>query len=129
MNTLQAFLIAILEGLTEYLPILDSPHGFFSVRILEFKKTILSNFFRFLFNSALFWLLLCIEKKFFDFSTRSVAVFYLKLIYAVIPALILGKLFDENRSCARDPIPIAIVLILGGVILLLLTVVFKSYNC
>jgi undecaprenyl-diphosphatase len=71
---------------------------------------------------ALYW------KKFFDFSSRSVAIsFYLKLIYAVIPALVLGKLFDDKiEAILGDPIPIAIVLILGGVILLFIDSRFQS---
>jgi undecaprenyl-diphosphatase len=55
-------------------------------------------------------------RKFFDFSKFN---FYIKLAAAVIPALILGKLFDDKiDTVLGNPIPIAIVLILGGIILL-----------
>jgi hypothetical protein len=66
----------------------------FSVRILEFKRRFCQTF-QFLFNSALFWPLLLLE-KIFDFSTRGVASVLPQTYYAVIPALILGKLFDEK---------------------------------
>lgn len=53
--------------------------------------------------------------------------FYTKLAFAVIPALVLGKLFDDKiEAVLGDPIPIAIVLILGGVILLFVDQHFKD---
>jgi undecaprenyl-diphosphatase len=96
MNTLQAFLIAILEGLTEYLPFLDTAHMVFLSSYFEFKKTILSNFSGFYSirrYSALYW------KNFSISPPKCCHPFYLKLIYAVIPALILGKLFDKIKLC------------------------------
>jgi undecaprenyl-diphosphatase len=55
-------------------------------------------------------------KKFFDFSKIN---FYIKLACAVIPALVLGKIFDDKiDAILGNPIPIAIVLILGGIVLL-----------
>ena len=66
----------------------------------------------------LFW------KKFFDFKSYQ---FYIKLVLAVIPALILGKLFDDKiEAVLEKPIPIAIVLILGGVVLVFIDRVFKN---
>ena len=63
-------------------------------------------------------------KKFFDFSKFN---FYIKLICAVIPALVLGKLFDDMiEEVLGNPIPIAIVLILGGVILLFIDSRFQT---
>jgi undecaprenyl pyrophosphate phosphatase UppP len=44
MNTLQAFLIAILEGLTEYLPISSTAHMVFSVRILNSRRRFCQTF-------------------------------------------------------------------------------------
>ena len=55
-------------------------------------------------------------KKFFDFTKIN---FYIKLACAVIPALVLGKIFDDKiDAILGNPIPIAIVLILGGIVLL-----------
>jgi undecaprenyl-diphosphatase len=48
-------------------------------------------------------------------------------VCAVIPALVLGKLFDDKiEAVLGDPIPIAIVLILGGVILLFIDSRFQN---
>ena len=129
MNTLQAFLIAVIEGLTEYLPVSSTAHmvflsSYFGIQQDDFVKLfqVSIQFGAILAVVALYW------KKFFDFSSKSVAIsFYLKLIYAVIPALVLGKLFDDKiEAILGDPIPIAIVLILGGVILLFIDSRFQS---
>ena len=67
---------------------------------------------------ALYW------KKFFDFRNLK---FYLKLALAIVPALILGMLFDDKiEAVLEKPIPIAIVLIAGGVILLFIDQLFKK---
>ena len=64
----------------------------------------------------LFW------KKFFNFKSFD---FYIKLGLAVIPALVLGKLFDDKiEAILEKPIPIAIVLIVGGVVLLFIDRIF-----
>jgi undecaprenyl-diphosphatase len=66
---------------------------------------------------ALYW------KKFFDFKST---LFYVKLALAIVPALILGLLFDEKiESMLEKPIPIAVILIFGGVILLFIDRLFK----
>ncbi len=65
-------------------------------------------------------------KKFFDFKNFNFN-FYIKLAFAVIPALVLGKLFDDKiEAVLGNPIPIAIVLVLGGVILLFIDKMFKT---
>jgi undecaprenyl-diphosphatase len=64
------------------------------------------------------------RKKFIDFKSYQ---FYVKLAIAVIPALILGKLFDEKiEEILEKPIPIAVVLILGGLIFLFIDRLFKK---
>jgi undecaprenyl-diphosphatase len=63
-------------------------------------------------------------KKFFDFSKFN---FYIKLACAVVPALVLGKLFDDKiEAILGDPIPITIVLILGGIVLLFIDKYFQN---
>jgi undecaprenyl-diphosphatase len=78
---------------TNWIPSYPVPHGFFQF-VFWIQEDDFVKLFRFLFNLGLS-LLLCIE-KIFDFSTRSVASVLPQKFYAVIPALILGKLFDEK---------------------------------
>jgi undecaprenyl-diphosphatase len=125
MNYLQAILIAIVEGLTEYLPVSSTAHmiftsSFFGIQEDDFVKLfqVSIQFGAILAVVVLYW------KKFFDFSKIN---FYIKLACAVVPALILGKLFDDKiDAILGNPIPIAIVLILGGVVLLFIDNQFKN---
>jgi undecaprenyl-diphosphatase len=125
MNTLQAILIAIMEGLTEYLPVSSTAHmvflsSYFGIQEDDFVKLfqVSIQFGAILAVVALYW------KKFFDFSKFN---FFIKLAFAVIPALALGKLFDDAiEAVLGDPIPIAIVLILGGIVLLFIDSKFQN---
>ena len=125
MDLFQAIVLAILEGLTAYLPISSTGHmifasSYFNIQNDDFVKLfqVSIQFGAILAVVALYW------KKFFDFSKFN---FYIKLICAVIPALVLGKLFDDKiEAVLGDPIPIAIVLILGGIILLFVDSRFQN---
>jgi undecaprenyl-diphosphatase len=125
MDFFQALILAIIEGLTEYLPISSTGHmifasSYFNIQNDDFVKLfqVSIQFGAILAVVFLYW------KKFFDFSKFN---FYIKLICAVIPALVLGKLFDDMiEEVLGNPIPIAIVLILGGVILLFIDSRFQT---
>ena len=125
MNTLQAILIAILEGVTEYLPVSSTAHmvflsSYFGIQEDDFVKLfqVSIQFGAILAVVALYW------KKFFDFSKLS---FFIKLACAVVPALVLGKLFDDAiEAVLGNPIPIAIVLIVGGIVLLFIDSKFQN---
>lgn len=125
MELLHVILIAIIEGLTEYLPVSSTAHmifvsSYFGIQEDDFVKLfqVSIQFGAILAVVFLYW------RKFFDFSKFQ---FYIKLAAAVIPALILGKLFDDKIDAVLgNPIPIAVVLILGGVILLFVDNRFKN---
>jgi undecaprenyl-diphosphatase len=125
MNTFQAILIAILEGVTEYLPVSSTAHmvflsSYFGIQEDDFVKLfqVSIQFGAILAVVALYW------KKFFDFSKLS---FFIKLACAVVPALVLGKLFDDAIEVVLgNPIPIAIVLIVGGIVLLFIDSKFQN---
>jgi undecaprenyl-diphosphatase len=125
MTTIQAFILAIIEGITEYLPISSTGHmifasSYFGIQNDDFVKLfqVSIQFGAILAVVALYW------KKFFDFSKFN---FYIKLACAVIPALVLGKLFDDKiESVLGNPIPIAIVLIVGGIVLLFIDSRFQN---
>lgn len=125
MNTIEAIIIAIIEGLTEYLPISSTAHMGFTASLLGIEE---SEFLKMFQVSIQFGAILSVVvlywKKFFDFSNLN---FYIKLICAVIPALILGKLFDDKiEAVLGNQIAISIVLILGGIILLFADNWFKN---
>ena len=117
MDIFQAILIAIIEGLTEYLPVSSTGHMIFASSIFGIQEDDFVKLFQISIQfGAILAVVVLYWKKFFDFSKFS---FFIKLGFAVIPALILGKLFDDKiEAVLEHPVPIAIVLIVGGVILL-----------
>lgn len=125
MNYLEAILIAIIEGLTEYLPISSTAHMGFLAALMgmpegEFLKMfqVSIQFGAILSVVVLYW------RKFFDFSNIN---FYLKLCIAVLPALVLGYLFDDKiEAVLGNQIAISSVLILGGIVLLFVDKWFKN---
>jgi undecaprenyl-diphosphatase len=125
MDVFQAIIIAIIEGITEYLPVSSTGHmifasSYFGIEKEEFVKLfqVSIQFGAILAVVVLYW------KKFFDFSKLQ---FFIKLACAVVPALILGKLFDDKiEAVLEHPTPIAMVLIIGGIILLFVDRFFKN---
>jgi undecaprenyl-diphosphatase len=125
MDFIQAIILAIVEGLTEFLPISSTAHMIFTSAIYGTEKDEFVKMFQvsiqfgaILSVVALYW------KKFFDFKSPK---FYIKLMLAVIPALVLGKLFDDKiEAVLESPKPIALVLIIGGIVLLFIDKLFKN---
>ena len=125
MDLLHAIIIAIIEGLTEYLPVSSTAHmifasSYFGIQDHDFVKLfqVSIQFGAILAVVVLYW------RKFFDFSRLN---FYLKLAAAVVPALILGYIFDDYiDAILGQPIPIALTLIVGGIFLLFLDEYFKN---
>lgn len=123
MGILEAVILAIIEGLTEFLPVSSTAHMIFASSISgtetdEFVKMfqVSIQFGAILAVVVLYW------KKFFNVQSPK---FYFKLAMAVIPALVLGKLFDDKiEAVLEKPIPIAIVLIVGGIVLLFIDKIF-----
>lgn len=125
MNTLEAILVAIVEGLTEYLPVSSTAHMIFTREILGIEQ---NNFFDMFAMCIQLGAILAVVsmywRKFFNFSKYK---FYVKLAFAVIPALIFGVLFDDYiDKILGNPIPIAIVLIIGGFVLIFVDKFFKN---
>ncbi|MBK9464151.1 MAG: undecaprenyl-diphosphate phosphatase [Chitinophagaceae bacterium] len=125
MNIFEAIIIAIVEGLTEFLPVSSTGHMIITEKILgvpdnDFTKlfTVGIQLGAILAVVVLYW------KKFIDFKSWH---FYLKLLVAVIPALVLGFIFsDKIDSLLESSLTVAISMIAGGIILLFIDNVFKT---
>ncbi len=125
MNFFEALILAIIEGLTEYLPVSSTGHmifasSYFGIQEDDFVKLfqVGIQFGAILAVVVLYW------RKFLDFTRFQ---FYIKLALAVVPALVLGYLFDDAIDAVLgDPIPIAVVLIVGGVVLLFVDHLFQQ---
>jgi undecaprenyl-diphosphatase len=115
MTYLEAVIIAIVEGITEFLPISSTGHMIITERLLgteinDFVKAFTVNiqFGAILSVIVLYW------KRFlqsFDF--------YYKLFVAFIPAAILGFLFSDQIDAMLESVfVVALMLLLGGILFL-----------
>ena len=125
MNLLQTIILAIVEGITEFLPVSSTGHMIIAQKLLsiestEFVKAFTVNiqFGAILSVVVLYW------KRFFQSLD-----FYWKLIVAVIPALVLGFLFsDKIDSLLENVEVVAIMLVLGGILMLFVDKWFNKPN-
>ena len=124
MTLFQAVIIAIVEGITEFLPISSTGHMIITSSLLGIENEEFTKLFEIVIQlGAILSVVVLYWKKFFDFSRWQ---FYVKLIVAVIPALILGYLFSEKiDTLLESPTTVAVALIAGGFILLFVDKLFK----
>jgi undecaprenyl-diphosphatase len=125
MDILQAIILAIVEGLTEFLPVSSTAHMIFTSTAFKTQGDSFVKMFQVSIQfGAILAVIVLYWKKFSNFKNLN---FYVKLACAVIPALILGKLFDDKiEAVLEKPIPIAIVLVFGGIVLLFIDKLFKD---
>ena len=125
MDLLKAIIIAIVEGLTEYLPISSTAHMGFTASLMGMEESEFLKMFQVSIQfGAILSVVVAYWKKFFDFNNLK---FYLKLGFAVLPALGLGYLLDDKiEAVLGNQIAISAVLILGGVLLLFADSWFKN---
>ncbi len=115
MNLYEAIVLAIIEGLTEFLPVSSTGHMIIGSSLMGIQ----SDEFVKLFTVAIqFGTILSVVVLYFKRFFKSLD-FYFKLIVAFIPAVIFGLLFsDMIDSLLESPLTVAVSLILGGIILL-----------
>ncbi len=125
MNTLQTIIIAIVEGLTEFLPISSTGHMIIAEKALSVTETDFIKVFTVAIQlGAILAVVFLYWKKFFDFKRWQ---FYAKLIVAVIPALILGFLLNKQIDKLLDsPLTVAITMLVGGIVLLFIDKAFTN---
>lgn len=125
MTTFQSIVIAIVEGITEFLPISSTGHMIITSSVMGIEKNDFVKLFEIAIQlGAILSVVVLYWKKFFDFSKWQ---FYVKLVVAVIPALVLGKLLSEKiDDLLESPATVAISLIVGGIILLFVDKIFTK---
>ncbi len=125
MSILHALILALVEGLTEFLPVSSTAHLLFTEELLGIEQTEYVKMFTVSIQfGAILAVVLAYWKRFFINIQWS---FYRVLAIAVIPALILGKLFDDKiEAVFEKPLVIALVLILGGIVLLFIDRIFSN---
>lgn len=127
MSIVDAIIIAIVEGLTEFLPISSTGHMIITSYLLgihkdEFTKLyeVSIQFGAILAVVGLYW------RKFIEVTRWQ---FYAKLLVGVLPALILGFLFaDKIDGLLESPMTVAITMLAGGLILMFIDNMFRVHT-
>lgn len=125
MNTLQTILIAIIEGITEFLPISSTAHMKFANPFLGIADSPFVDLYEIVIQfAAILSVVVIYRKEFFNFKDYR---FYLKLGLAVLPALIFGALLKKYIDAVLDNLwVIATVMVLGGIALIFIDRYFKK---
>lgn len=132
MSLLEAIILAIVEGITEFLPISSTGHMIIASSLMgiaesPFTKTftVAIQFGAILSVVALYW------KKFIpadgDWKVR--INFYKKLLVAFLPAIVLGKLLDDYIDTLLGNVyVVAYTLLAGGIFLIFIDHLIKESN-
>jgi undecaprenyl-diphosphatase len=125
MTLIQAIIIAIVEGITEFLPISSTAHMKFANPLIGVQGTAFSDLYEIVIQlAAILAVVVLYHKQFFDFKKIR---FYIKLIIALIPAIIAGVLLKKHIDAMLGNLTfIAVVMIVGGVILLFIDKLFTQ---
>ncbi|HMC96169.1 MAG TPA: undecaprenyl-diphosphate phosphatase [Flavobacteriales bacterium] len=115
MTLLQAIILAIIEGITEYLPVSSTGHIIIGSSIMGIEK---QDFVK-LFSVAIqFGAILSVVVLYWKRFFQSVD-FYLKLLAAFIPAVLAGLLFkDQIDALLENVLVVAVALLAGGIVFL-----------
>ncbi|MBL7900966.1 MAG: undecaprenyl-diphosphate phosphatase [Bacteroidia bacterium] len=117
MTFLQAFIIAVIEGLTEFLPVSSTGHMILADSLLKVRDPEFAKTFEIVIQlGAIFSVVLLYRKRFL----KSISI-YLKLFVAFLPTGIIGFLaYKTIKTYLFNPVTVSVSLIAGGVLLILL---------
>lgn len=141
MNLLDTIIIAIIEGLTEFLPVSSTGHMIITQNLLGVESTEFVKAFTFIIQfGAILSVIVLYWKRFFKLNHSEVPQeasslkrflhkydFYWKLFVAFIPAAIFGLLFNDLIDEMLESVTVvAITLIIGGIFMLFCDRIFNK---
>ena len=141
MGVFETIIIAIVEGLTEFLPVSSTGHMIIAQNLLGVESTEFVKAFTFIIQfGALLSVVVLYWKRFFQLNKTTIPErasvlkkilhrydFYWKLFVAFIPAAVLGLLFSDAIDAMLERVEVvAITLILGGVFMLFCDKIFNK---
>lgn len=123
MSIFQAIVLAIIEGLTEFLPISSTGHMIIASSVLGIAENpFVKNFTVIIQFGAILSVLVLYWKRFL----KSID-FYFRLFVAFIPAAVIGFLAsDYIDMLLENVIVVAVTLLLGGIFLLFVDKIFEQ---
>ena len=136
MNTLETIIIAIVEGLTEFLPVSSTGHMILAQSLLGVESTPFVKAFTVIIQFGAILSVICLYWKKFFYPTaersgvsywRAMYDFYARLVVGVLPAVVLGLAFNDFiESNLGNVTLVAVMLIIGGVFMLFCDRIFNK---
>ena len=141
ISTFETIIIAIVEGLTEFLPVSSTGHMIITQNILGVESTEFVKAFTFIIQfGAILSVVVLYWKRFFCLNHAPLPEgtsplkrllhkydFYWKLFVAFIPAAVLGLLFNDMIDAMLESVAVvATTLILGGIFMLFCDKIFNK---
>ena len=141
MSVFETIIIAIVEGLTEFLPVSSTGHMIIAQNLLGVESTDFVKAFTFIIQfGAILSVLVLYWKRFFQLKRTPLPEgtpvvkrllhkydFYWKLFIAFIPAAVFGLLFSDAIDAMLERVEVvAVTLILGGVFMVFCDRIFNK---
>src|ERR1700742_2871480 len=115
MNIIHVIVLAIIEGLTEFLPVSSTGHMVVASALMGIGTDPFVKLFEIVIQLGA---ILAVVVLYFKRFVRSFD-FYVKLVIGVIPAVILGLFLKKYiDNLLESPLVVAIAFVVGGIILL-----------
>lgn len=117
MDLIQAIIIAIIEGITEFLPVSSTGHMILATALMNISDDEFVKTFEIVIQIGAILSVLTLYYKRFLVSFD----IYLKLFVAFLPTAIVGVVaYDTIKELLFNPVTVSIALVVGGVLLILL---------
>ncbi|MEJ5284956.1 MAG: undecaprenyl-diphosphate phosphatase [Brevinematia bacterium] len=123
MDFLKAIILGIVEGITEFLPISSTGHLIILNEFISFGNDFEKTFDIFIQLGAILSVVFCFWKRLYPFGKnkneiekKETLTLWLKILVAVIPAVIIGALAGSKiQKYLFNPVVVATMLIIGGI--------------
>ena len=122
MTWLNVFILSLIEGLTEFIPVSSTGHLILASSVLNIQPTDFTKAFDVIiqFGAILAVLALYREKLKWNF------IFYKKIMIAFFPAAVIGFIFKNKiEALLESTVVVAWALILGGIVLVFIDRIFR----
>lgn len=142
INIFQTIIIAIVEGLTEFLPVSSTGHMIITQALLDVKSTDFVKAFTVIIQFGAILSVICLYwKRFFVLNSTDGLLegttalkkflhkfdFYWKLLIAFLPAAVFGLLFSDKIDELLESVNVvAIMLVIGGIFMLFCDKLFNK---
>ena len=141
MTIWETIIIAIVEGLTEFLPVSSTGHMIIAQNVMGVESTPFVKAFTFIIQFGAILSVVCLYwKRFFRLNHEPAPAgasawqrflhkydFYWKLFVAFIPAAVLGLLFSDAIDAMLESVTVvAVMLVLGGIFMLFCDKIFSK---